>query len=216
MKIFEDHCYPLIIKKSVLSSGGKSISLYEKPTVADEIFNKYKRNFVVQEVVRQHPVLSDLNPTSLNTIRIISFNFKGEVRILISALRVGAEGSCVDNISLGGFAFGVNDYGMLIPTAREYWGWPVRHPKSEDIKKNKTAIPSYDKIIEIIKEQHPRFPHFGFIAWDFAVDNESRPVVVELNLYNFAVQPFQEAAGRPFLGEMTEEVLKETSRRDFL
>lgn len=215
-KIFEDHGDPLIVKTSVFSNGGKSISLHEKPSVAAEIFNKYKRNFVVQKVVLQHPVLSDLNPTSLNTIRIISFNFKGEIRILISALRVGAENSCVDNISSGGVAFGVNDYGMLLPTAREYWGWPVRHPKSEAIRKNKTVIPSYDEIIEIIKEQHPRFPHFGFIAWDFAVDKESRPVVVEINLGNFAVQPFQEAAGRPFFGEMTEEVLRETSRRDFL
>lgn len=215
-KIIGDHADPFIVKKSIFSSGGKSIKLQENFSEGAEIFGGYKKNFVVQEVVRQHPLLSDMNASSLNTLRIISLNFKNKISILISALRVGAEGSCVDNISSGGVAFGVNDEGMLLPTAREYWGWPVPHPKSETVKKNKTMIPSFDKIIEVIKEQHPRFPHFGFIAWDFAVDNESRPVLVEINLGNFAVHPFQELAGRPFLGDITEEVLREAGSRNFI
>ncbi len=57
----------------------------------------------------------------------------------------------------------------------------------ETVVKNKTMIPSFDKIIEVIKEQHPRFPHFGFIVRDFAVDNESRPVLVEINLEKFLI-----------------------------
>ena len=215
-KIIDGHPDPLIVKKSIFSSGGKSIRLQKKHSEGTEIFGGYSKNFVVQEVVRQHTVLSGLNSSSLNTIRIVSLNFKGKIYILIAALRVGAEGSCVDNISSGGVAFGVSHEGILLPTAREYWGWPVFHPKSENLKNHKTMIPSFDKIIEIIREHHPKFPHFGFIAWDFAVDNESRPLVVEINLGNFSVHPFQEAAGRPFLGDMTEEVLREAGRRNFL
>lgn len=215
-KIFETHNGPLIVKKSILTGGGSSFTKHEGPLSAAGVFSAYKRNFVVQELIRQAKVLSDMNPSSLNTLRVISFNFKGEINILLSALRVGAENSCVDNISSGGVAFGVNNDGRLLSTAREYWGWPVKHPKSETIKKNKIVIPSYDRIIEIIKEQHPRFPHFGFIAWDFAVDSEGRPIVVEMNLTQINVQPFQEAAERPFFGNMTEEVLREAGCRNFL
>ena len=215
-KIFEDHDSSLIVKKSILTGGGASITIHKEPSGASKIFEKYKRNFVVQEVIDQHPILSDLNPSSLNTLRIISFSFKGEIHIVLSALRVGAEGSCVDNISSGGVAFGVNNDGRLLPTAREYWGWPIFHSKSETIANNKTVIPSYAKILDIVKEHHPRFPHFGFIAWDVGIDSWGRPVVMEMNLSQINVQPFQEAVGRPFLGDMTEEVLRETSRRDFL
>ena len=214
--IFETHKGPLVVKKSILTGGGSSFTKYDEPQAAARIFSSYKRNFVVQEVIRQAEVLSEMNPSSLNTLRIISFNFNGEIHVLLSALRVGAENSSVDNISAGGVAFGVDNDGRLLPRAREYWGWPVIHPKSEFIDKNNTVIPSYAKIIEIIKEQHPRFPHFGFIAWDFAVDSDDRPVVVEMNLTVINVQPFQEAAGRPFFGDMTEEVLREAGRRNFL
>lgn len=215
-KIFEDNKSSLIVKKSILTGGGTSITIHKKPSGASKIFDKYKRNFVVQEVIDQHPILSDLNPSSLNTLRIISFSFKGEIHIVLSALRVGAEGSCIDNITSGGVAFGVNDDGRLLSTAREYWGWPIFHSKSETIANNKTVIPSYSKILDIVKEHHPRFPHFGFIAWDVAIDRCSRPVVMEMNLIQINVQPFQEAVGKPFFGDMTEEVLRETSRRDFL
>jgi hypothetical protein len=71
-------------------------------------------------------------------------------------------------------------------------------------------------MMKIIIKHHPRFPHFGFIAWDFAVNSDGHPVVVEMNLIQINVQPFQEAVGKPFFGDMTEEVLRETSRRDFL
>ena len=215
-KIFDNHNGALIVKASILTSGGKSVTIHKDPSGAVKVFDRYKRDFVVQEVVQQHPVLSEFNPSSLNTIRVASFNLKGTTHILFSVLRVGAENSCVDNISLGGVAFGINKMGGLIPIARDRRGWPICHPKSEIIIKNQTFIPSYDKIIDIVKEQHPRFPHFGLIAWDFAVDCNGYPIVVEINMRGFSVQPFQEAAGRPLFGDMTEEVLKETSRRDFL
>lgn len=70
---------------------------------------------------------------------------------------------------------------------------PICHPKSEIITKNKTVLPAYDEIINIFKEQHHRFPHFGFIALYFAVGSAARRIVVETNLFNFAVQPFNQA-----------------------
>lgn len=54
---------------------------------AVKVFDTYKRNFVVQEVAEQHSVSSELNSSSLNTIRIISFNFETFIYFF---LRLGA------------------------------------------------------------------------------------------------------------------------------
>ncbi len=115
------------LSKSQFFQAGVRVSNCRKTFLEGaEIFGGYKKNFVVQEVVR---FLSDMN-ASLNTLRIISLNFKNKISILISALRVGAEGSLCRQYLFWRVAFGVNDEGMLLPTAREYWGWPVPHPKS--------------------------------------------------------------------------------------
>ena len=50
-----------------------------------------KANFIVQEAVKQHAVLAALNPSSLNTIRVVSFLFEGTIYILSSILRMGAS-----------------------------------------------------------------------------------------------------------------------------
>ena len=66
-----------IIKQAVESAQGKSVirfSSVQGKTDSDncsvkELFKKYKKNFIVQQAVIQHPELSRLNPTSLNTVR---------------------------------------------------------------------------------------------------------------------------------------------------
>ena len=55
----------------------------------------------MQGVVKQHPILEKMNPSSLNTIRVVSFFFEGEVYILSIILRMGAKNARVDNIGAG-------------------------------------------------------------------------------------------------------------------
>lgn len=70
-----------IIKQAVESAQGKSVirfSSVQGKTDSDncsvkELFKKYKKNFIVQQAVIQHPELSRLNPTSLNTVRLTTF-----------------------------------------------------------------------------------------------------------------------------------------------
>ena len=196
-----------IAKCSTGSFGGHGIVVL----IGDEInrqsvlnlLKQLEKNYIIQELVEQHKDLMELNPTSLNTIRVISFFFEGEVHILSAQLRIGSTGARVDNYSSGGFACNVMNDGHLSERAVSRDGWATQLPNGKvfaDI-----VVPCYDKIISVIKEEHKRVPYLNIIGWDFAVDAAGDPVFIEMNE---GPQDNQNGSG-PTFGDMTEKVLDE-------
>lgn len=197
-----------IIKAATYSYGGESIKVFkegefDKETIR-QLFEQYRMNFVVQELVEQNAYLANLNPTSLNTLRVISFFFKGEVYILSGQLRIGGRGARVDNYSSGGFACNVNLDGRVSERAvSKESGWATVHPNGYAF--NEIVVPSYDKVLNAIKREHVKFAHLNIIGWDFAVDENGEAVFIEMN-----VRPGQNQNGSgPTFGDLTEEVLQD-------
>lgn len=78
------------------------------------ILDEYRQDYVIQECIVQHSQYEEFNSSSVNTEKIISFLFKGNVYILTSILRVGAPGSCTDTASTGsGYTVGIGSNGRL-------------------------------------------------------------------------------------------------------
>ena len=199
----------LIFKPSIDSGSGQMIHFYDKNEMNESTIHKYFKmfvsNFVVQEIVRQHPDLSAIHSKSLNTVRVISFLFNGQVHILSAQLRMGAGDARIDNYSAGGIACSIKDNGYLEDEAiTKKYTWTDVHPNGVKFKSIK--VPSYDRIIEEIKKNHPLLPHFSIIGWDYAVDEKGEPVLIEFNL-----TPAQNEIGskKPTFGNMTDEVLKD-------
>ena len=199
----------LIFKPSIDSGAGQMIHFYDKESMDESVIEDYFRmfasNFVVQEIVKQHPDLARIHKDSLNTVRIISFLFKGEVHILSAQLRMGAGNARIDNYSAGGIACAVKEDGWLEDEAiTGQYTWTDHHPSGIPFKDIK--VPSYDRIIDEIRRYHPLLPHFSIIGWDFAVDETGEPVLVEFN-----VTPAQNETGskKPSFGDLTDEVLED-------
>ncbi len=197
-----------ILKPSVDSGTGRLIQFYDS-TVNNEkdlmkILFSMGSNFIVQEIVKQHPTLASLHESSLNTIRILSFFLEEEVHILSAIVRMGAGNQRVDNVSSGGIQCSINLDGTchkLASTKKR--DWVSRHPDGAvfaDI-----TIPSFQKIIDIVKEEHSKLPHFRLIGWDFSVDEEGTPVFIE---YNVCPGANQMTCG-PTFGNLTEKVLND-------
>ena len=171
-----------LIIKPTLGSKGVGIMFYDRDDKSlriPAIFHSIGANFVVQRIVMQHPLLARLNSSALNTIRIISFHFKGEVFILSAQLRIGSAGSRVDNVSAGGYACAIRQDGWLhekAVTRKMLW----TDETSNGIKLKTVFIPNYEEIKETIKRLHQQLPYFNIIGWDFAVNEEGTPVFIEL------------------------------------
>lgn len=200
----------LIVKPSIDSGAGRLIR-FISPQETDreeikKIISNCGENFIVQKLIRQHPVLAQFNPTSVNTIRTISFLFDNEVHILSSALRIGGKGSKVDNFSQGGYMCQILPNGYMAELAYDNdHNSYLSLPGSEAFAVVK--IPSYDKIIEIIIEEAAQKPHFKIIGWDFTVSPEGEPIMIEYNTAPLGVGS-QMACG-PHFGELTEAALTE-------
>lgn len=200
------------IKQSVDSCGGKGIIFFNKGKDGqhiDEIINKLDKDVIIQEPVKQSKALSKINESSLNTIRILSFlNSDGSVKIYSSVLRMGINGSKVDNASSGGITCGILPDGRLKNVAFTAKGEKFDcHPNSGAIFSD-TTIPGYSEICEIIKKSHPQLPNFRLLSWDIAIDEKDEPVLIEINLKSGELD-FHQLNNGPLFGEDTKQILDE-------
>ena len=82
-------------------------------------------------------------------------------------------------------------------------GWATEHPNGFAFRD--VVIPSYDKVIAIVKEEAAKLPHLNIIGWDFAIGADGEPVFIEINVF-----PGQNQSGSgPTFGDLTKEVLQD-------
>ena len=202
-----------IVKPSIESSGGKGISFVKNPNMDEsrELLDKYKRNFAIQKVVKNHKCLSDIHPDSVNTIRVVTYFFKGEICHCPVVLRMGVGDSRVDNATSGGVLTGINDDGTLLKYAinRYCTHAPIeRHPDT-NIKFEGYQIYNFDKVLASAKKMHSLLPQVGIIDWDFSLDEDGEPILIEANIFNAGgVRMSQWVHGKGAFGDNTAEILQ--------
>ena len=178
------------------------------------LLQQYGHNYIIQEVITQHPVLASLNPTSVNTIRVVTYRrTNGEVVHLSSVVRVGRLGKIVDNGHAGGFCCGIRENGWL----KEY-GYAIVSGERKQVTDNGVVfkdvqIPEFNNIIQLARQLHIRFPYLRLIGWDFTVNSNNEIVFIELN-DGPAIDIMQPTNG-PVFGEYTDEVLQEIKGNKF-
>ncbi len=191
----------VIIKISLGSSGGHGIQFWQKSSnlPLKEILVS-AGPIVIQEVINQHEQLSRLHPDSINTIRIMTLTEEDRVLPLSSIVRMGVGQSKVDNVSSGGIACGINPDGSLKHFAYDGLGRRYdRHPQGARFEES--CIPNYHKCIEICKRLAPRIVRFSrLVSWDFAIDMEGNPVLIEANLYGGELD-FHQMCNGPIFGD---------------
>lgn len=201
-----------VFKKANSSEGGMGVSFVRGCEAGENLIREYSSmdcDVVVQAPIKQHPFMAALNPSSVNTLRIISFVKDGEVIIVYSGfIRFGKPGSRIDNVGSGGSYAGVTPDGRLNGKAFN----PDHTPRDilgdfgSDFEG--LEVPGYDDAIRLVKEAHSRVASFRYINWDIAIDEDGRAVLVEAN-FSLGTVSYLQYFGEPVFGDMTEEVLAE-------
>lgn len=201
-----------IFKPAIESGRGRDVKMVMggKIQIAS-ILDDYESNYIIQEVVKQHPEMSKLNPTSLNTCRLYTYRRVGtsEYMLLGAAVRFGGKGAYRDNACTGGGFCKINDDGSVEDAIHNYrrfgWGSLKVEKGLEGLR-----IPNYDKVLEIALRLHKTIPYMDLIGWDIAVDEEGEPVLIELNQYPDC--EFLQIFNGPMFGEYTDELLERISK----
>ncbi len=203
----------LIIKPSIESGQGRLIEVFsvenDKTSLNGQstkaLFNKYKKDYIIQEFLEQSEALKRLNDSTLNTMRIMSYLRSDGVHVLSTVLRIGKSGAHTDNYTLGGIICGVQENGQLKPYGFTNDG--KRHAETlSGVSFDGFQIPNYRTVINFVKKMHPIVPYFKIISWDIALDASESPVLIEYNTYYQATELHQVTNG-PLFGEFKDEIL---------
>ena len=176
-----------IIAKPNNDSGGHGIEhIIVKDYLNSDLLYEYLQNkklFLLEEIVKQHDILNDINPSSVNTLRIITILKDNKVNFITCFLRIGNKDSFVDNTSSGGMLtmVGLNTGMTLYPACDGNMNIYDKHPAT----KKKIAgikIPFFKETLKLVEELAKIEPNLKYIAWDIAITNNG-PLLIEGNPY---------------------------------
>lgn len=177
----------------------KHISTYKE---LESILPKLKSgSYILQRTICQSQKMNEMNPNSINTLRIVTVNSGGNIRVLSSLLRVGttATGN-VDNWAAGGLAIGIQGNGYLKKYGFYKPGHGLKtstHPDT-GVVFEEYQIPMLQEAYDLAVTAHKFFYNVGAIGWDIAI-TENGPTFVEGN-DNFEITLMQ-ACDRPLKKE---------------
>ena len=199
----------VILKPTVSSAAGSGIEFWSvddgKPAL--EEFLKRHKNYIIQDLIQQHVDIDRIYKDSVNSIRIVTCFLEGKTEILSSVIRMGVNGSKIDNASKGGLFCGINDDGSLKKYGYSKSGEAfISHPQGAVF--SECRIPNFSKCKELCVFLSNRFIRVAkLVSWDLAVDKNAEPVLIEVNLCYGGADIHQIANG-PLFKDHTEKVIK--------
>ena len=174
----------------------------------ESIIKGKKGNWVLQERIKCHETIRCLYSESVNTFRIMTYIWKNEIYHSPIVMRIGRGMNNVDNTHAGGIFIAIEDSGEMHEKAftefkDEYKVHPDSHVVFEDYRIQLTP-----KIIEASKRCQLLIPQVGCVNWDFTIDYDGTPILIEANLHGGGVWLFEMAHGKGVFGKQTPEILQ--------
>ena len=189
-EIFRDT--PRIMYKPIAGHRGYGIeAFYLNPGNMEEVYKQlsgYPAG-VVEAFIVQHPEMSRLSPSSVNSIRFVTFSSNttpvtpdGKMMdVAYSIVRIGRGKSIVDNLHSGGMVANVDlQTGRLATDGADRRGklW-VRHPETGTVIKG-FQVPCFNEAREMVEKAIADHQVEGYLGWDIGI-SEDGPMLLEVN-----------------------------------
>ena len=203
-----------VCKPSMQGGGGKNVQSFNSSVMSKEeiknMLTSYSQDFLIQGILTNHPLLAELNDSSLNTCRIVTYRDveSNNYVLLGSYVRFGAHGSFMDNATSGGGFCKIFNDGLVDDRIRVLKCFEPRSLKKEK-GLSEFYMPHYDEMVRTAKKLHARLAYCDIIGWDFTVTDDDKIVLVEYNSRP-DIEGFQIVNG-PLFGNYTESIIKRVS-----
>lgn len=177
---------PIFIAKPIDGSCGRGVERVDQSKFSDtEAVLKYLKelgdNYIIEELIRQHPAVSSVYPEAINTVRVVSIYKDGVSHIICAYFRIGNDGKHVDNFNSGGMvapvdeATGVVRAPAIDKTKKLYAVHPYTGKAIEGFQ-----FPDWEEALELVRKAAARIEGMAYIGWDVAFTDKG-PVIVEGN-----------------------------------
>lgn len=186
-----------VVVKDPESTAGKGVRIFDISNNDGDFFIKdikietyveehFKENSYLyfEDFIQQHHAISDISPTGVNTIRMITLiNDSGKVEIIGSVFRISVNCK-IDNYSAGNLAAEINrETGVVITggirkrsSCDRYHDF---HPVT-GVPILGFTIPFWEEVKTMILEASLVVPQVRSIGWDIAITDQG-PVIIEGN-----------------------------------
>lgn len=174
-----------VFAKPIRGSGGEGAFRLHPNMGADEVLAKLgDTDYLFQDYVQQHPILNEINPKCLNTLRLTTVrDVQNVTHIAAGFLRLGRGTAEVDNAESGG----IMNFLDLETGKLDVFGYTTinhggdtmkRHPDTGVVFGDIT-LPFYDDIVALVKKASNILPN-PVVGWDIAITSDG-PVLIEAN-----------------------------------
>ncbi len=186
--LLTNHHHESIFIKPMMGIGGAQCNrlvLNNLEQSVNTYFREWTTNSYLIEIgLIQHPVISNIYPTSINTLRIVHYiDQEQKVHIISSLMRFGLGGNVTDNTSQGGISIAINSstgalYGPgrqdFVKGAKVFYKHPDTHQSWEGCK-----VPFFKEACDLVMKAAYSFPN-RIVGWDIAITPKG-PVIIEAN-----------------------------------
>ena len=207
------------ILKPFSGHSGEGIEIINKKDFKndDELFNYTleRAPYVAEELIKQSDKLGCFHERSVNTIRVVTFQYKDDVSILWAFLRTGQGKYEVDNMGAAGLGALIDhNTGIIISDGVDWKGDLLeRHPDS-NIKFKGFKIPRWDELIEMVMNLASEIEEMHCVGWDLALTDDGW-VLVEGNARPqcVTIQTFTKKGYRDYYNKMYQLVKHEKEEK---
>jgi hypothetical protein len=167
----------------MIESSGGTIRVDGAPASFADIENRAEDFFMLEEYVQQHETMAAFNPSSVNTLRLITVRSpQGDVDCVGGYLRMGRAGSLVDNGGAGGLSVLLDENGKCGAIAKPAKGGYrsfTTHPDT-NVTFEGIVVPFFHEARALIEHAHRVLGPVHSLGWDIAI-TEDGPVIIEVN-----------------------------------
>lgn len=160
-------------------SNGGYVNMYGEDVSAKMIRLRYAgQDFIFEKLIRQEQDLSQFNPDTVNTIRVLTYNNQ----IISASVRFGGKNNYVDNTAKGGIAVDLDletgilgAYGQREYDLTKYFEHPDTHVRFADVK-----VHQWLEVRAIVEKTIHFLPYYKSVGFDVAT-TDNGPVIIEIN-----------------------------------
>lgn len=162
-----------VILKPARGGKGKGVIKFSESEL-DSFSPEDYQNHICEEILVQHPAMSAMNPSSVNTIRVLTF--RGQ--IIACVLRSGGQDSIVDNISSNGIGCHLDIETGIVDTRGRNMAMDtfLFHPSTGCLIPG-FRVPHWEAVKQTVRELGECVPDIQYVGWDIAILEDTVAVI---------------------------------------
>lgn len=172
-----------VILKPIAGTRGEGISKIVKGSMtADALLRSHSGQWIAEECIVSDARLAAFHPSSLNTIRFVTFSNGTVCKPVLAFFRTGSGGGIVDNYHGGGISAQIDiRTGIITSDGKGENGVPRKVHPDTGIPFAGTQIPMWQEITDCCTRAALSLPGIRFAGWDVAINADGQIEFVEGN-----------------------------------